>query len=76
MVMAVFSISHIILEPCQIIGYIHRFVSGPVESKWGALRAQQGHPAPWNLTYFAIGNEVRYAASQMSGISRIGTRNQ
>ena len=36
-----------------------RFVSGSVDSQWGALRADRGHPEPWNLTYFAIGNEVR-----------------
>nr|QOL01194.1 putative extracellular protein TR9_006 [Trebouxia lynnae] len=33
------------------------FVSGPVESEWGSLRAKMGHPKPWQLNYFAIGNE-------------------
>ncbi len=34
------------------------FVSGPAESEWGGLRAKMGHPEPWQLKYFAIGNEV------------------
>ena len=34
------------------------FVSGPAESEWGGLRAKMGHPQPWQLNYFAIGNEV------------------
>jgi len=33
------------------------YVSGPATSKWGALRAQAGHPAPFTLTYVEIGNE-------------------
>lgn len=35
------------------------FVSGPADSKWGAVRAAMGHPDPWALNYLAIGNEVR-----------------
>lgn len=34
------------------------FIMGPPDSQWGAKRAAMGHPNPWNLTYFAIGNEV------------------
>ena len=26
-------------------------------TKWGKLRAEQGHPAPFNLKYIGIGNE-------------------
>ena len=33
------------------------YVSGPASSKWGALRAKAGHPAPFKLTYVEIGNE-------------------
>jgi alpha-N-arabinofuranosidase len=33
------------------------YVSGPATSKWGALRAKAGHPAPFKLTYVEIGNE-------------------
>ena len=33
------------------------YVNGPVTSKWGALRAQHGHPAPYNLKYIQVDNE-------------------
>lgn len=33
------------------------YANGPVESKWGALRAKAGHPAPFNLKMIQIGNE-------------------
>jgi alpha-L-arabinofuranosidase len=33
------------------------YVSGPVTSKWGAMRARDGHPAPFKLRYVEIGNE-------------------
>lgn len=34
------------------------FIMGAPDTKWGSLRSSMGHPPPWNLTYFAIGNEV------------------
>jgi alpha-N-arabinofuranosidase len=33
------------------------FANGPVESSWGRLRAQMGHPAPFNLKMMGVGNE-------------------
>jgi len=33
------------------------YANGPVESKWGSLRAKHGHPAPFGLKYLEIGNE-------------------
>ncbi|MFE6646264.1 alpha-L-arabinofuranosidase C-terminal domain-containing protein [Nocardioides sp. NPDC057772] len=33
------------------------FANGPVDSEWGALRAQMGHPAPFGLTHLGVGNE-------------------
>lgn len=33
------------------------FANGPVTSKWGKLRADMGHPEPFNLKLLAIGNE-------------------
>jgi alpha-L-arabinofuranosidase len=33
------------------------YANGPVTSKWGTLRARNGHPAPFNLRYVEIGNE-------------------
>lgn len=33
------------------------YATGPVTSKWGALRAANGHPAPFPLKYVEVGNE-------------------
>jgi alpha-L-arabinofuranosidase len=33
------------------------YANGPVDSVWGSLRAKNGHPEPFNLRYFEIGNE-------------------
>jgi len=33
------------------------YVAGPATSKWGAMRAAAGHPAPFPLTYVEVGNE-------------------
>ncbi|MCX7006575.1 MAG: alpha-L-arabinofuranosidase, partial [Kiritimatiellaeota bacterium] len=33
------------------------YANGPVDSKWGAVRAAAGHPAPFNLHMMEIGNE-------------------
>ncbi|GAB3648470.1 alpha-L-arabinofuranosidase C-terminal domain-containing protein [Echinicola sediminis] len=33
------------------------FANGAVDSKWGAKRAEMGHPEPFNLKYIGVGNE-------------------
>ena len=33
------------------------FANGPVSSKWGKVRADMGHPEPFNLKYLGVGNE-------------------
>ena len=33
------------------------YANGPTTSKWGALRAKNGHPKPFGLKYVEIGNE-------------------
>ena len=33
------------------------YANGPVTTPWGALRAKNGHPAPFNMKYLEIGNE-------------------
>ena len=41
------------------------YAIGPVDSKWGARRAANGHPAPFPLKYIEVGNEdqgPRYGA--------------
>lgn len=33
------------------------YVTGDTSTKWGAVRAANGHPAPFKLTYVEVGNE-------------------
>lgn len=33
------------------------FANGPATSKWGKIRSEMGHPAPFNLKMIAVGNE-------------------
>lgn len=33
------------------------FANGDIETPWGKLRAEMGHPKPFNLKYLGIGNE-------------------
>lgn len=33
------------------------FANGNVDSKWGKIRADMGHPDPFNLKYLGVGNE-------------------
>ncbi|WP_295124890.1 alpha-L-arabinofuranosidase C-terminal domain-containing protein [uncultured Chitinophaga sp.] len=33
------------------------YANGSVQTKWGKLRAEAGHPQPFNLKYIGIGNE-------------------
>jgi alpha-N-arabinofuranosidase len=39
------------------------FVNGASSTKWGAVRAQLGHPEPFNLPYVEIGNEDNFDRS-------------
>ncbi len=44
-----------IQEVCDWVEYCN----GPATSKWGAVRAQNGHPEPYGVKYWEIDNEVR-----------------
>lgn len=33
------------------------WANGPADSRWGAVRAAAGHPAPFGLKYLGVGNE-------------------
>lgn len=39
------------------------YVTGSTDTKWGAERAKDGHPAPFKLTYVEIGNEDNHDRS-------------
>ncbi len=34
------------------------YVNGPVTSEWGSKRAENGHPEPYNVKWWAVGNEM------------------
>lgn len=48
---------------CDLGSYIQdaldliEFANGDVQTKWGKIRAEMGHPKPFNLKFLAIGNE-------------------
>ena len=48
---------------CDLDNYIQdaldliEFAKGDVNTKWGKVRADMGHPAPFNLKFVGIGNE-------------------
>ena len=35
------------------------WANGPADSKWGKVRADAGHPKPFNLKYLGLGNEEK-----------------
>jgi alpha-L-arabinofuranosidase len=39
------------------------YVTGGLDTKWGAERAKDGHPTPFHLTYVEIGNEDNHDRS-------------
>ena len=46
-----------VAEYAQDILDLIEFANGGTDTEWGALRAQMGHPEPFDLKYLAIGNE-------------------
>jgi alpha-N-arabinofuranosidase len=42
-------------EACDWLEYCN----GPATSKWGKVRAENGHPEPYNVKYWEIDNEVQ-----------------
>lgn len=40
------------------------YANGPVTGEWGALRAANGHPEPFQLKYVEIGNENNFQLSE------------
>lgn len=48
-------------EYIQSILDLIEWANGPINTKWGAVRAEAGHPAPFNMKYIALGNEERYS---------------
>ena len=46
-------LEHYIQDALDLI----EFANGPVDSQWGKVRADMGHPAPFNLKMLGVGNE-------------------
>jgi alpha-L-arabinofuranosidase len=46
------------------------FANGPVNSTWGRVRAQMGHPRPFKLTHLAVGNEENLPDAYFANFER------
>ena len=46
------------------------YVNGPVTTKWGALRSEHGHPAPFNLKYIEVDNERRINRGYVENVKK------
>ena len=47
-------------EACDWLEYCN----GPVTSKWGKVRAENGHPEPYHVKYWEIDNEIETSADE------------
>ena len=46
-------------RPGPGLGDLIEWANGDVTTKWGRVRAEAGHPKPFNLKYLGLGNEER-----------------
>lgn len=46
------------------------YVNGDVNTKWGALRAAHGHPAPYNLKHIQVHNEQGISEGYVAGMKK------
>ena len=49
------------------------FANGPADSKWGKVRAEMGHPEPFNLKFLGVGNEQWDYDEQHGGFGPVFT---
>jgi alpha-L-arabinofuranosidase len=49
-----------IAEACDWIEYCN----GPADSEWGAVRARNGHPEPYNVKYWEVDNETWFMGAE------------
>lgn len=45
--------------PAEAAAWVEYCNGGP-ETRWGRLRAERGHPEPYHVTYWSLGNEYGY----------------
>ncbi len=50
------------------------YCNGPADSKWGSVRAENGHPEPYNVKYWEIDNETWHmgAEAYATAVNRFG----
>jgi len=41
----------------EVVGEVE-YVNGPPDSEWGRIRAENGHPEPYGVRWWAVGNEM------------------
>ena len=62
-VFAGYTLDHTVVPQSQLAPYVQdaldeiQYAIGPVSTKYGAMRAADGHPAPFDLHYVEVGNE-------------------
>ena len=49
------------------------YVNGDVNTKWGALRAKHGHPAPYNLKHIQVHNEQHISRGYVEGMKKFAS---
>lgn len=49
------------------------YVNGDVNTKWGALRAKHGHPAPFNLKHIQVHNEQHITKGYVEGMKKFAS---
>jgi alpha-L-arabinofuranosidase len=65
-VFAGYTLNHTVVPQSQLAPYVQdaldeiQYATGPVTSKYGAMRAAGGHPAPFDLHYVEVGNEDQF----------------
>lgn len=60
-------------ETAEDIRDFVEYVNGPVTTKWGALRAQHGHPEPYGLKYIEVDNERGLSVGYAECVKKFAT---
>jgi alpha-L-arabinofuranosidase len=47
----------ILTPPADAAAWV-QYCNGPADSEWGKVRAARGHPEPYHVRYWSLGNEV------------------
>ena len=68
-VYAGYSLNHSYVPQDQLAPYVQdaldeiQYATGPVDTPWGRKRAEDGHPAPFDIGYVEVGNEDMFDGS-------------